>query len=519
MVPRNARPSMSLALAVGFGLAPSCGKSSLNALNPSEPGVIAAAIDDSRLRTVDSEVLLAGVDTSPTLVEDKLALTFKYVAQLKPPLLGDTPLQATHFASSGDDLFIVYNKAGAEFGGALDVVNLHDLAHPKHLASLHFKDTEFAAVAVEGEYAFLVGARDLDRPGAVLLSVRISNRDKPEVVGMLELGGYYATAIRSQRHLLQIAVGDQTGVVTVDVSDPSKPMLSETQKLTYATDLFRSGSNTYVLGGESGSIYRLESDAMKAFVNLTHAPFESPARAVADRGTLFSTAAMTSSGESRLQVVDESTAEIVATVPLKGRGNGLDVHGRYLFLAQGEAGAQVFDVRHPAEPSYLGAFDFKGDAGSANQIQFAELSSKDVLLLGDGSGGLRIVSFDSRTQFNAKRFYHPTEFREGELRRLRGPIQFRIPRSLRVTAGNASNGLAVMRFDTTECTYQGASQGPSPSVGSLDWKRGLRYQFVKCSNGAHPGRGVIAREEVELKLVSAHSGVPMTSVRVSVKSF
>jgi hypothetical protein len=75
------------------------------------------------------------------------------------------------------------------------------------------------------------------------------------------------------------------------------------------------------------------------------------------------------------------------------------------------------------------------------------------------------------------------------------PVNFSLPPYLRVTAGNAGNGTTLLTYtDSTNqqvtCTYQGGSSTLTPDKKGddiTDWARGLRYNFVSCSNGLHAG--------------------------------
>jgi len=304
----------------------------------------------------------------------------------KGPISGEL-LQATNFDFAGKYGFVSYNTAGEIIEGALDIVIVEKKSYVDIKASLLFDNAEFADVKVEGEFAYLVGAQSGAEEGAVLVVVNISNIEKPEEVSRVSLPGHYATGIILEKNVAYVTSGDDAGVVVVDLSDPSMPAIKEVYKLENALSISEVKGTLYTLGGYDGT-FLFNDLSFESRWDISKDRSDAPSRMASDEHSIYINAQ-----HSGLSIVDLKADQIVSRMDLEGTGNGIDVSTDHLFLAQGEAGLQVVNVKNSEAPRLLGALDFPDDRGSANQVRYS-ISNK-VIFLADGMGGFRVICFES----------------------------------------------------------------------------------------------------------------------------
>lgn len=119
---------------------------------------------------------------------------------------------------------------------------------------------------------------------------------------------------------------------------------------------------------------------------------EAPSRFLIKGNSLFTNAGLTG-----LTIIDNLNTAPMTKVnePLTGTGNGLAIDDcSQLYLAQGEAGLQVADVRNHSAPLSLGSFDYADDFGSANNVFHAVVSGHRHVFVSDGLGGVKVIKVD-----------------------------------------------------------------------------------------------------------------------------
>jgi hypothetical protein len=87
---------------------------------------------------------------------------FYRVAQVVPVEVDGVETQANDLLYDGDYLYAVYNTAGAEFAGALQVINTSNPMRPRVIAEIGLPDADVNAIAIAGDAIYIAGAWDPD---------------------------------------------------------------------------------------------------------------------------------------------------------------------------------------------------------------------------------------------------------------------------------------------------------------------------------------------------------------------
>lgn len=355
---------------------------------------LAAPASLDRVRIVDTDLALAPEPGSGGLEPQDLtpgSSAFTYVAVVSPPRTKDgRTVQATNFTFDNRYAYVVYNMAGNEVAGALDVVDLADPKAPRVVSSLFFPDAEFSDVAVRGNRAYLAGVRADGAVGAALKVVSIQDPKKPSLVRTVDLPGQYATSISTGSDGTFVTTGLEGGLISLDLGRSDDPRISSNITVPNALSGVKNRGTTYVLGGESSTqLFRVQGSNASVLQTVGAVPVAAPGRI-----TLVGDVLYTNAGTNGLRGVDlrSDAAPLVHSSELSGLGNGITNGDGYLFLAQGDH-TRVYDVSVPTAPRSLGRFAFTDDDQSANQVRHGKIGNSSYVFVGNGNGGFRIVRF------------------------------------------------------------------------------------------------------------------------------
>lgn len=354
-------------------------------------GIAGALSRDGRLHVQNAPLSLNSQRTGLG-TRDFKGEGFVYVAGVDAPRnpKTGTVVQATNFAFAGSYAFVVYNTAGEEVGGALEIVDLREVERPVLAGSIAFTRSEFADVRVIGPYAILTGQQiEGDVTGANLTVIDISDVGAPTFVSSLALPGRYATSLAVDGNTAWITTGDDGGLVTVDIKTPAAPSIAKYTALPHALNVVRHYQQTFVLGGSPASVFAVADDqSLRTF----SAPLAAGALAAPSRMAIWNNAIYTNAGSEvfrRIPLAESESTSTLATVD--GTSNGIDVTSQVAVLAQGERGAAVYDVSNTASITPLGTFSFPDERGSSNQIRFGNVNDTGYIFLSHGLSGFRIV--------------------------------------------------------------------------------------------------------------------------------
>ncbi len=473
-------------------------------------------IEQKRVNLVNEQAPLINEDILKDIVDNTMApyqptmefsrIKMIHIASVDPPPAPGHPLdlQATSFAFIGDSLYgahiiITYNYWRDTVYGGIEVINIDDLEKPVIVFSKSFPDREFSDIAVDGNYAYAVG-NHLQK-GAFLQKIDLSNPTQPRMMDMVEFNGYSATSIVLENLIAYIVVGDNLGMLAVDVSGSDFSLVDQVYLLDHATYGLRYLGRTYVLGGSGDfGIHRTRNGRLDFLVPLSGGPATSPARMVFSGDKLYTNAQF-----SGLSIIDirGAFATLVSQAPVGGTGNGIAVNGNIALLAQGQKGLLAYDIHDSTDPAYLGYFDFTDDRGSANNLRIKVTKGEIFALLSDGLGGFRILKIVNRLQLSAFQQINPA-IHLYDTAMIVKPAYIEIPLTIPVTEGHALSGSAWLKFDSqVTCHYQG---------------HGSSYDFVECSDDSLPGQTLFTTYKIELGMdndgVSDH---PVTVIEVSLQ--
>jgi hypothetical protein len=228
--------------------------------------------------------------------------------------------------------------------------------------------------------------------GLATLSVFIS----PAARGSdcLDYGAYMHTlgefkTLRPMRSIevqgsLAYVAGDSSGLLILDVSVPSDPILLGTAGTTAAArDVKISGDLAYVAASESGLlVVNIADPANPVVVGSVDTP--GIARGVALEGDYAYVADRDAGG---LQVVDVSNPmlpALVGSMDTPGRAYDVAVSNHRAYVADGEPGVQIVDVTNPALPAAIGTADTPNEAWDV-------FVADTLAYVADRSSGLQIL--------------------------------------------------------------------------------------------------------------------------------
>lgn len=472
----------------------------------------ACGSEQSRVELINSDSRIAEADAN-AIDESGASLLAVQVASVSAPLVEQTGLsaQATSFDFHEDYAFVSYNTAGESLGGGIEVFDLKQSKEPKLVASLLSKNIDLSDLKAKDEILVAVGA---DVHGGLLEIYDISKSKKPVLESSLSFDGYVATSVALEDQYAYVTIGDNQGMAVVNLEKPSEPSIEYVYGLENALFVLRSEHHSYLLGGSSDlQIYDAANKSLSGFYTVSESREEAPVRAAIQDNLFY-----VNPNDSGLVVYDLDRAEEKYRIDVDGTGNGIALSKKYAFLAQGEAGVKIFNIEKVKEssPRFVGTLDYKNNPGSANQVASDGNSTQPTVFIADGRGGFQIMKFYSAIRLQAKKFYNPSVWEDGEYE-VSGETRCRIPSEIPVVSGNSGNHWVELYFDDISCRYQGGADQAKPKQGSSQWEKGLSYnKFVSCSDGSQPGDFVRVANKIRLNLANGNDEAGSTIVQVDI---
>jgi len=353
-------------------------------------GSTTQAVNDSRINPQDQNIPLT--PSSPSQNSDSPQIQFHSLASVRAlKSEAGEEMQATNFAFYKDMAVVSYNRAGEKVRGAIEVFSLANPKKPEIIGSLHYKDAEFSDVKVRDGLAYVVGSDGVN--GAIIKLISLEDPKAPTEKASASLEGFYATSVSVQGDSVFVTSGDNRGLIELNADTLER---KSEWKLPSATFVYASENSVMVAGGEPYSFYQVVKDELHEVVRLSEQPAEAPSRfAVSDE---YLVANPTAEGLLVFKYNQkEAAAKLVGRVDVKGTGNGIDLYKHLVFISQGEAGVQVFDVENAESPKNMGRLEYS-HLGSANQVKYGSVSSAkenwNCLLIANGAGGFEILKFE-----------------------------------------------------------------------------------------------------------------------------
>lgn len=319
----------------------------------------------------------------------------KWVAEVAPPLVNKTSVQATNVHIEGHLAYVSYDIAGDAFSGGAYIIDISDPHHPQLLSEVTLNDTDYYALKKSGQTLFLSGAslRENLKSRAMVQAITLSENGQQFVAdaGLIDVPSFAATDITSQGQNLYVSTGAQDGGVA------KINMQTLTQEAFYPLEDARSVSADYTetgaarvvaIKGTPGAVHVLDTDLnllrKKELLNTATIPFSKSTVEIQGSRALLGL------GDGGAQIFDLSTMNSLSTLKAPaGLTNGASVNGELAFTAEGEDGVSMSRLGEDGSLQRLGSFRFN-DTASANMVAY----QNNVLFVANGRGGLSILTVE-----------------------------------------------------------------------------------------------------------------------------
>ena len=367
------------------------------------------------------------------------------IAQVSPPsFTGGENLTATDIHIDGDYAYISYNTAGADYKGAVDIVNVNDPTSPRLTGRAYSYDKDLNAIHYANGYIYVVGGTDAEQSAlatanSVVIKVAASNgrfdtsdltysyqegfnANDVIVVG----GGVYVTSGRDG-YVTQFDTGtleivnevpyqDLRSVVIKDgrflVLDATigvrvlNASLQETSQIQIDSDFRLADKRTLdimddkviVAEGRNGAgVYEINSGSFLEYIPIALNPANVEEADKVTNATAFNEGAiLMANGGAGLGLAEEDNGSLntVGVIELNGSINYVASRGDYIFAASGREGLQVIKMNKPSaglearcadSPTYSGSSTLNVPIGESwaysGSVRFRSVDVAGSLLL------------------------------------------------------------------------------------------------------------------------------------------
>lgn len=333
--------------------------------------------------------------------EDQITLVL--LAEVDPPAVNETTIQATHITMyGGDKAYVSYNVQGPVYRGGIDVFNVGNEDRPKLISQALFEDTDISAVDYKAGYLYLAtatGDGGFASP-AVLEEIMLDRGRLTAFSRRVDVPSYAATGVWAAREQVLVTSGDG--------ADGGLSILSRTTLELESMVSFRDaravavdGNVAVAMKGTPGGLYVVKRTTGQVLATWEPGGANIPESksTIEIHGNLVLMAA----GDEGTKVVSLQDGQVVAQLPapiVQGIApeltvtNAVTARGNLVFMANGAAGLYVARMTvsvdgNAADLELVGKVAFS-DGPSTN---FA-LARGNVLFVATGLGGLKIVRIE-----------------------------------------------------------------------------------------------------------------------------
>jgi hypothetical protein len=314
-------------------------------------------------------------------------LFLDYIASLEPP--SSLGVQATSSEVVEDDkLVVVYNKAGSEVGGGIDLISLN--GNLQILDTLVTTNAEYSLVH-EFNGFLLLGGQCINSSLETQACLQVGRIVNSKIVIETEvlLSSYYVTGIASYGDVVIVSTGDTGDVYVFEAMVEGQSLnfsLANKMNLPNILDVKTQTGQLIVLYGDD-SLNVLKYDLLNSIpvseFSLANIRCNAPTKIHLETNKTY----INSCDGSIFEITDD----IVKNYSTNGRPKDVLVFEKYLISSMGDAGLCSYE---PLEDSLgsRGCFDFLEDSGSSNSIKSNLLiSGESLFVLSDGLGGTKIL--------------------------------------------------------------------------------------------------------------------------------
>lgn len=363
-----------------------------------------------RLKVLDKDLDIINPDESQAsnlLLKSNSYFDLKLVAELSPPTVQETVLQATDVFIAGSKVLVSYNVAGSVKKGAIDLIDLKNSKDPKITSQVTFSDKDINAITYSSGYLYATGSQESEKPSFVS-KIKIEKTKFILDIGNIDLNGYAGTDVEVENNKIFVTTGDNSGLYIIE---------NEKLEVEHYLNLYDSrsvgidkpNSSILVLGGQPANISSIDYKGVEISKHDIEGATIPESKSTIQVGSTRTLAAV---GDGGAKIICNLTGEVLIHIPqpkLEGVDlsktvtNAAAAYGNYIFLANGEAGVYVYTTKDSSnrknkcqdlEVSLLGKVNF-GEDLSANHVTFRH----NFLFVADGLGGLKILTINRLHNF------------------------------------------------------------------------------------------------------------------------
>jgi hypothetical protein len=364
---------------------------------------------DDRVRLVERELRLvpmseatagsSGAALRMPDPDDEVVLILR--AEVDPPDLGGTTIQATHIALHGGFAYVSYNVQGPVYRGGVDVFDVRNVRQPTLISQALLEDTDVSALDQFDGFLYLATATGETgfRSPAVLEEVMLDGGRLTAFSRRVDLPSYAATGVRVH--------GNQVLVTSGDGGDGGLSLLTRRTLDLEAIVNFRDARAVEVHGnlaigmkGTPGSLYVIDRNSTQAVATWEPGGANIPESKSTIK--IFRNFVLMAAGDEGTKLVSMQDGDVVAEVPAPivdgvppeySVTNAVTARGNLVFMANGGAGLYVARIRtnedddeKDVELDLVGKVAFE-DGPSVNFVA----AKGNVLFVAAGEGGLKIA--------------------------------------------------------------------------------------------------------------------------------
>ncbi|UCD60132.1 MAG: hypothetical protein JSV59_09565 [Flavobacteriaceae bacterium] len=327
---------------------------------------------------------------------------FSLVAQVSPPSLGGSIfLTASHVDVDGDYAYVSYNKAGEEYYGAIDIVNVTDPHSPVVTSRLIYLNSDINSLQYSNGYLYAVGGLNKEASFTATSSSFIT-KIKINAGGTMDIGagilyGYQpgdnATDVTVDGKDVYVTSGKNGSVTVYDVKDfavKKEELFSDLRSLAY--------DNNKVALLDAGFGLRILDDNLNTEKEI---PINSDFGTFTKRTVDFlDDKIVVAEGSKGVGLYSYSSGTLVQHIPISIDpnkevtgdvvNNAVAFNKDVIFMANGGAGLSLSEDRGSSASPY-GVIQIDG---SVNYVE----SKGDYAFAASGSQGLQIIKLNRLTQ-------------------------------------------------------------------------------------------------------------------------
>ncbi|MEM1336201.1 MAG: hypothetical protein AAF634_10130 [Bacteroidota bacterium] len=377
-----------------------------NSLNFEESGVL----------DIYEENQITG-ERSRFLEEQAGTYPLSLVAQINPPTFsGADNLTASHVDLVGDYAYISYNTVDDVYAGGIDIVNVGDPARPTVTSRLYFVNADISSLKYDNGYVYAVGGVDAEQSvtataNSFVAKLQVTNGSRFNISA-------------------GVSFGFQEGFVANDVV------------VTPTTVLVTSGKDGFVTAYNKNDLEIINE-----------APFQDLRSIAVDNEKIVVLDA--SFGVRFLDSGLSETRQIPINADFRiADKRTLDIADNLLVVAEGDAGAGVYDVSSGALQERVPILVDPENVSPSDVVTNAAAFNEDVMLMANGGAGLAIAE-NTATSLDVVGVVE-----------LNGSINYVASKGDYIFAASGRSGLQIIKMNKPDASLEARCEGTPTYSGS-----------------------------------------------------